>query len=148
MEHILSLEEFEISEFFSKNLESQKTLLEGLNNDPEGTKNPNPWERKNSKSNRYFLRSVSVGKGSSKEIARDMAEKKNLENIQNQAVFILKTVRKEFNLPEKALNKPHIKLESRGLDENSGVWFRKNEAAELAYVTQEIEINSIRENGY
>lgn len=109
------------------------------------SKMPSPWQRKNSKSNRYFLRSVSVGKSDSKETSRELAEKKNLENIQNQAVFILKTVRKDFNLPDKALNKPNIKLETRGLDENSGVWFRKSETNQIAYVTQEIEINSIRD---
>lgn len=118
------------------------------NNGPEIQKEAekvNPWERKNSKSNRYFLRSVSVGKSDSKETAKDLAEKSNLENIQNQAVFILKSVRSDFNLPEKTLNKPNIKLERGGLDENSGVWFRKTETSQLAYVTQEIEINSIRD---
>ena len=105
----------------------------------------NPWERKNSKSNRYFIRSVSVGKADTKEGARELAEKSNLENIQKQAQFILKSVRTEFNLPQKEVNKPNIKLEQRGLDEKSGVWFRKSENLSVTYVTQEIEINSIRD---
>lgn len=105
----------------------------------------NPWERKNSKSNRHFIRSVSVGKADTKEVARQMAEKSNLENIQNQSQFILKYVRSEFNLPQKEVKKPNIKLEQRGFDENSGVWFRKSGNLEVVYVTQEIEINSIRE---
>ena len=105
----------------------------------------NPWERKNSKSNRHFIRSVSVGKADTKEGARQMAEKSNLENIQNQSQFILKLVRSEFNLPQREVKKPNIKLEQRGFDENSGVWFRKSGNLEVVYVTQEIEINSIRD---